>query len=74
MSSTQTALPIETDVQCIDCKHFDLPGSHLRHLGFGLCRILSMTRGHTFSANWPHPCEHFVQATEAVRAANRKVL
>ena len=60
-------------VRCQDCAHFNLRDSHLKHLGFGLCKVLSTTKGHTFSAHWPKDCEHFLKA-EAVVIERRKAV
>jgi hypothetical protein len=51
-----------TERRCVDCKHFNLKGSPIGKLGFGLCPLRSMTAGHTFSAVYPRNCDKFVQA------------
>jgi len=62
--------------KCIACKAFSLKDSPpgLGNLGFGICAVRSMTKGHTFSALWPKQCSDFRPAAPATVAKRQKGL
>lgn len=61
-------------VECIKCKHFNLKGSELGRLGFGLCALRSISKATTYSATWGRQCAQFTPATPETIAKREAVL
>lgn len=61
-------------VRCIACKNFNLKGSHLGPLGFGLCTLRSISKATTYSAFWERQCVQFTPAAPETVAKREAVL
>lgn len=60
-------------VLCIDCKHFNLKGSHLRSIECGLCAF-EKNKAKTYLAMYPRQCAKFAAASDTVIGLRRRAL
>ena len=61
-------------VQCINCYNWRPKDTEPRlyHLGMAVCKVHSLTKGHTFTAKYPRECAEFEQAPEAIVAKRER--
>lgn len=61
---------------CIECANWTPKASEpkLARLGFATCKVLSKTKGHTFSARYERDCRHYRAAVPMVVDKRREWL
>jgi hypothetical protein len=55
-------------VKCLDCTHWDMRSGDpkMARLGFAVCKVRSMAKGHTFAGLYERDCEHFLKAAQGI--------